>query len=373
MCATGIEELHRGHGEAWAVVSAMPCARSPAGESYAIHPSLLDACFQVLIGAVGGSLSESYLPVRISKIEIHAPCRDTKYFVYASTKNPTQGSFVGDIRLIGVTDAQEKVTVGGLMCSSIGKKGNGSDDTNFQEWNDGLYEHAWKPDFVHLIDRGLLQDAVSPSDAPWDDEPERVVLAYLRRFVTSFTTEKRERILPLYQRLYQWIEETVQATANLPAISAIPSQFFTDEEQQHLKDESLVAHRIGFHLEEILLGTIDPLSLLFRDDTVYRVYETGPTFHQANEILSRVLDLLAHKHGQLRVLEVGAGIVSSFPVCSPVSDWLFSPTTLAQVLAAQLHMHYRCLANGSRATLLRTSRLLSLKRPRSSSGLGQVA
>ncbi|ELR25426.1 uncharacterized protein ACA1_294700 [Acanthamoeba castellanii str. Neff] len=197
------------------------------------------------------------------------------------------------VRVRRTADGEDKVSVEGLLCASIGKKGGakGGDEQGSWEWNESLYEFVWRPDLALLVHGadGLVAQAVPPTDAAWDDEPERVALAYLRRVAASFeaSPEKRERIVPLYRPLYDWLEATVRATAEQAAAENVPAE----EELQALKDESLVVHRIGYHLEEILLGTTDPLSLLFKDDTVYRVYEKGPTFYRANQILGQALDL----------------------------------------------------------------------------------
>lgn len=79
----GIDEMWRGNMEAYAHITAPDCAvNSREAKSYLLHPTILDASFQTLIGCIS-NLSGSYLPVKISKIVLSRPCHSAKFVVHA--------------------------------------------------------------------------------------------------------------------------------------------------------------------------------------------------------------------------------------------------------------------------------------------------
>ncbi len=231
--------------------------------------------------------------------------------MHATARKPNNNSFIGDIRIFNI-EGEEKVRIEGLMCASIGKKGGKSDETNAKKWNEVLYETVWKEDVLSVIEKEQLNGIVSGTEKKWNDEPDQLALGYMRNVVEVFSKDAalKAKITPMYQKLYSWIEEAVEKNKE-KQICSLPS-VLDEEAEKTMTDENLIMNRVGFNLANIMIGATDPLSVVFKDDTIYKVYEKGPTFYEANQVLTKILDLLAHKKGDIKVLEIGAGTQSRF-------------------------------------------------------------
>ena len=69
----GIAELWRGEGEALGRL-ALPSAAGGAAD-YRLHPALLDACLQVMAGALSSNETSLWVPVAMASLRLHGPSR----------------------------------------------------------------------------------------------------------------------------------------------------------------------------------------------------------------------------------------------------------------------------------------------------------
>jgi hypothetical protein len=67
--------------------------------------------------------------------------------------------------------------------------------------------------------------------------------------------------------------------------------------------------RVASKIQDILLGTVDPLGVIYEDDTAYGLYETASYAISANENLLKAVSLFCSKNCNMKVLEIGAGIL----------------------------------------------------------------
>ncbi len=70
-----VRELRRGDGEALGRVRLEPALAAAAGD-YVIHPALLDGCLQTLGATLDADQHETFLPVAVRRLCIHAPGRE---------------------------------------------------------------------------------------------------------------------------------------------------------------------------------------------------------------------------------------------------------------------------------------------------------
>eukprot|EP01116_Phalansterium_solitarium_P008400 TRINITY_DN2226_c0_g1_i6.p1 TRINITY_DN2226_c0_g1~~TRINITY_DN2226_c0_g1_i6.p1 ORF type:complete len:1607 (+),score=494.16 TRINITY_DN2226_c0_g1_i6:3705-8525(+) len=306
--------MHRGTDEAFAVLRAPPAA--VGNPSYVLHPTILDACFQVLIGAVG-TLKGSYLPVLIRKLTVLHPCTDTEYVVHARAGKPTATSFTGDLTLYSAAGVA-LATVDGLQCNSIGSaKATGSDAP---VWDECLYETVWKVDYTSLASFGSV---VMPHDAiPYDSELDRASMAYMRAAVDHFARNPTDNVLPQHAQLHDWARRNTTQVA---------STHVSRPSEESASDEQAVVHRIGSSLVDIFAGRADALAVLFGDDRIYKVYEKGTTFAPANKVLIEAIGLMAHKNSAVRILEIGAGTGGTTSYVLPALQNRFASYTFTDV------------------------------------------
>ena len=74
-------------------------------------------------------------------------------------------------------------------------------------------------------------------------------------------------------------------------------------------DGTMLVH-VSDHLVEILKGEVDPLTVLMKDDLLYRVYSTESA-HRCHLQLANYVRQLQFKNPQMRILEIGAGTAST--------------------------------------------------------------
>ncbi|MBI1357398.1 MAG: SDR family NAD(P)-dependent oxidoreductase [Acidobacteria bacterium] len=128
----GVAELHKGDGEALARLQATASVQADR-RKYAIHPTLLDACFQAL-GAAFADLGGPALPVGVRRLEIDAEIPGEALCWARRT-----AEMEGEITLL---DEQGRVLLRaeGFRVQSLEAPSSGRD-----EIDDWLYTIGWRP------------------------------------------------------------------------------------------------------------------------------------------------------------------------------------------------------------------------------------
>lgn len=141
-----VERVWRRDGEALGRLR-LPAALEPDAPAYCIHPSLLDACFQLISAAVptagrAGQV-EPFLPVGIDQVIIHRQPGTSGWghAVLRSSVDQSSELLEGDLRLIG-DDGAVALEIHGFRAQSLGsarRHGDGPAD------DEALYEVQWEP------------------------------------------------------------------------------------------------------------------------------------------------------------------------------------------------------------------------------------
>eukprot|EP01103_Thecamoeba_quadrilineata_P016450 TRINITY_DN5503_c0_g1_i1.p1 TRINITY_DN5503_c0_g1~~TRINITY_DN5503_c0_g1_i1.p1 ORF type:complete len:1988 (-),score=362.33 TRINITY_DN5503_c0_g1_i1:138-5957(-) len=282
----GISKLSRGESEAIGELVPPLCASSV---DYLLHPTILDATFQCLLGAVSG-LSGSYLPTILKSLKIYRPCHEPLYYVHAISKEVNARILLGDM-IIYSASGHILAHVEGLQCNSIGKKSSVTDTMN---WSSILAETVWKPLLLSSNPEALkkkISEITSSSALPRD--ADKISVLTLQNGLKQLKKEGIE-VVEKHKNLADW------ATSHPTEHGEIPT---VDSEDL----ESNIAKRVGDNIIDILSGKKDSLSVVFEDGLLHSIYEHGPTFSAANTVVKSLVDLLAHKNPNLRILEIGAG------------------------------------------------------------------
>jgi acyl transferase domain-containing protein/acyl carrier protein/predicted O-methyltransferase YrrM len=357
----GIEQVWQGPGAAFAAIRPIQGA-ADAGR-YALHPSLLDACFQVLISALiqpDGSL-RTYLPIAIDRLVRYAPAdAETTLWAHARVERLTDTHVVGDIRLFDDS--------GNVLAAILGFTGQalGAKSGTAQALAESLYAFRWRPDAsagagavtadgllrpddVAQRVRGLIPDIV--------DSPERA--AYYREVEPALDRACALIAARAFARLGLPLAAGDRIDADRlpadvgaagPAMSRLVRRMMTMLEangfarrtgsgwridrpidaagdvagliEPLLRRFPLYApeldllRRCGERLPEVIRGEFEPLQLIFPEGSLSvaeRIYRESRSFGIYNAIAREAVRAIADalpENATLRILEIGAGVGS---------------------------------------------------------------
>jgi acyl transferase domain-containing protein len=141
-----VERVWRRDGEALGRLR-LPAALEPDARAYRIHPSMLDACFQLISAAVPtgarAEQAEPFLPVGIDRVIIHRQPGTSAWghAVLRSIADPSPDLLEGDLRLVG-DDGAVALEIHGFRAQSLGSARRHNDEP---AEDDALYEVQWAP------------------------------------------------------------------------------------------------------------------------------------------------------------------------------------------------------------------------------------
>jgi len=138
----GLQRLWCGDGEALGLIQ-VPEGWAASGQEYQLHPALLDACWQVFVGArpleAGAEENVLYLPTALHQAWVFGPTRD-RMWSHARLVSRAAGSLVVD--LLVVDDGGEPIVdLRGLRLSAVGERGAHAEDLD-----DLVHEYQWHPE-----------------------------------------------------------------------------------------------------------------------------------------------------------------------------------------------------------------------------------
>ena len=361
-------------GEALAEVS-FPAASGKNGLD--VHPLLLDGCFQVIGVArlAGGKDPATYLPFGWERFWLTGPLPDrvvchvrmsaTSPAAEAATGEPAE-VLTGEIHIYDPSG----MPLGGLSGYTVKRATRAALLSAVEGVKDLLYEVVWReralPAGITPADffpspttvaagSGLLSGYLAAESV--DAKDRNALLADLERWSRSralATLEElgwqrkagetvdpddlrqRLNVIPEHRRLFRRMLEMLAKSGVLaadgdgfvvvvgpedPLPEEMPEDleaFATDmaERYPHGVTEVGLFRRCGSALAEVLLGRMDPLTLLFSsgDPTPADLYLKAPVARAANKMLRDAVRALVARlpdNRRLRVVEVGAGTGSA--------------------------------------------------------------
>jgi acyl transferase domain-containing protein/aryl carrier-like protein len=141
----GIEQLWRGDSEALALIRA-PESVTEDLQGYQFHPTLIDSCFQSLLGfllAEGADIKRKaplYLPVWIERLRVYGR-HGSKMWSYARLIERTNDGLEGDVWLLD-EDGNVLIEIQGFRLQAL----EAARPTASEALTDWLYEFEWRPD-----------------------------------------------------------------------------------------------------------------------------------------------------------------------------------------------------------------------------------
>ncbi len=353
-----VRRVWRREGEALGEVS-LAEAFSEEAARYAIHPALLDSCFQVIAAALpwrdDGDANPMFLPAHLGRVRRHADARDT-VFSHVTLTRASASAIEADIRICDAAGAI-CLEIAGFRCEALQGR------TGAEKIDDLYFELRWR-----LSPRPGAADEPRPADfiPPLDDIADdarreaahlatslgcavrhplmakRIAAlsnAYLWRAfdqlgwqpapgeeITTSALVERMRVLPNYERLLArylghladegtlsragdaWRVEKLPPAADIAdlwraAIHEFPS----------LQPELTLLDRCGTSLPAVLRGDTPSLHVLAPGGsmtTLEHLYSSGEPSLIYNLIVRRALAacVAALPEGRkVRLLEIGAG------------------------------------------------------------------
>ena len=353
----GIETLWHGDGEAVGRIRA-PERIASGLDGYWIHPAILDACLQVLMGAIllpgrDKETGGTYLPVKMARVRFHKRPGAGALWTYGRLVGQGPAHLDGDLWVFD-EEGGLVLEVTGLRCQRLGDARSGDDLDRC------LYELKWLARALpgagagaggHLPRPAEIAREI-PAPAPLGARFDRTrhygeVEPQLERLCAAYALEalrqlgwrprKRERVdaASLGERLgvtaghrrllgrfleilceeglleqngSGWVVSQAGRFSETQATRQALAEKYPDY------DASLaLLGRCGPNLAAVLRGEQEPLSLVFPDgsmDDMGKVYEESPYNRVYNFVVEQVVAAAVRalpKERTLRVLEIGAG------------------------------------------------------------------
>ncbi len=309
----GIKRLYQGDLESLGEIHVHPSIRHDF-DRYNIHPALLDAAFQTAFGII--RVQEDfgvYIPVRIDRVKLHRPLTTTKLYSYTKAHSEVEETIKADIWIF---DADENLVaeIQGFTAKYL----KGSKGEVAGEMDGWLYQYRWRQK-----DRRDQELRRTPATYLTPSEGLREAVAPVIEALKSG---------PLYGDYFDRFNPAAEALARaamVETMTALGFQFTVGAAH----DRTGLAAQVGVadrhaHLFEAILGHLETLGYLRRDDEVWTVVRAPsepdsrallrdlqgelPEFHQETDLLARCLPRLA---------EVLRGEIDPVELIFPRSDW----------------------------------------------------
>ncbi len=317
----GLAELWCGDGEALARIEAPPPLGPLAG--HLVHPALLDAAFQALVGAAGargdaGPPAGGIVPVAIGRVELLAP-PGARCWAHVAIRPAGVAEWTARVVLLGDDGAPA------LVCEDLRLRSLGAGRRAPAEaW---LYAEEWEPvngpppraagglpapsALAATARAALEREAADPRVAAYYAEVEpalnRLAAIYAR---AAGVGSGGAAVAPRHARLAGRLAEAAPERAEgdpAPILRALRA-----DHADHGSLVELVRHS-GEHLPRTLRGEEEATEWLFTGaawEALVAGYAEPPPFRLVNRAVAEVVSAAVRARGggrRLRILEVGAG------------------------------------------------------------------
>ncbi|KAI8953117.1 hypothetical protein F4801DRAFT_576840 [Xylaria longipes] len=290
---------------------------TPKHQASLVHPAILDAAFHVLRVSITKGLTAvpgTHVPTSLCDGWFSASgwqASHTSSIRYMTIASDNNGREAKEGTLYAFADDNSVLCrMGRLVTARVSKE-----DKSIQVHKKLLYGVDWQPQLSMLDTKQLRQscgdDTFSKTEthiASWHEKLTFVLNISLRRTLKQLTAKDRLKIPTTLNRHISWMEYQAQ--------QMLPSQANNDVSEEGL--EFLLREIETLHppwklftavvrqLKQILVGEIDPLSVIFESDLA-EIFYADMFKSICDQRLQRLIALASHENPRLRILEVGAG------------------------------------------------------------------
>ena len=282
-------------------------------QAHVIHPATLDCllqtAFPVLISS--GNMNTSFVVSSIDELSISSNI---------SSEPGTKLLALTTVCSFGRMRKNANITVGDYELtesSFIRLKGLGLHSTDMLS---SSIQQLGSANLFNKIDWSLDISCAKPEDIenrcqiglPVDSDAsqraetfDKYIYTTLKKLLSEISPTVELGMVPHHQKLLQWMRLQCQ---NAPA--GITSDNCLKEKVKAYGIEGVMLAQVSDSLFEILTGQIDPLSVLMKDDVLYKFYSMV-NIERCHIQMTNYLRQLKFKNPRLRILEIGAGTGST--------------------------------------------------------------
>ena len=290
---------------------------------FTIHPTTLDGLFQLGLVSVTKAASK-ILPSVVTSIrkiwiaegrmndpEVLTVPAYSKPFLVSPTETITEAAAFDNSR-------------SGVICLVNGLEGKMLDQSNDPRNKKHLQRLCWNLDFrpdVDLLDqKGLLEcitelSPTRPAPIQLDYDVKLLLRLCILRTLRCLTPADVARLASHHRRYIEWMEYECGKPCGVCPIDPSDSICNADDisyekllnRLEQVNKQGKFFAVIAKNLHNILLGKVDALEVMFQTSLVKDYYRE---LYKSTNGLSKALaylDLYAHKHPDIKILEIGAG------------------------------------------------------------------
>ncbi|RMD44521.1 hypothetical protein DV735_g512, partial [Chaetothyriales sp. CBS 134920] len=281
-------------------------------DGYAIHPASFDCLLQCLVPATFNGLTRRFsqlgLPTYMEEIYVQPPL-DGQIRLEATADEISAAVLSGNV--VAVSGGEVAAEIVGLQMTVVGDGQAGVDEDVY-----AAVELEWRRD-LNLIDD--LSSLISTSK----DRTE--LYKMLDRFACACMLHAADQVGDVtasstYLGQYQsWLSEIqsqikrgeypgdaaesfTDRNAGVEQRSALIDNLYAELKQTEASAAATAIHRVMCQSVDILSGEKNALEVLLEDDVLHSLYD----FMQNSEY-AQLVQLLAHRKPNLKILEIGAG------------------------------------------------------------------
>lgn len=289
---------------------------SDLGNSYTLHPAILDVGFHALLAAFAapstGHMWTMYLPVGIRRLSIDMasflsnPSKIDAVNSAQITKSSAKG-IEGDIQIL--LGSRVGVQVEGIELQATGDPLANKDRA--------LFSHTkWDVDISSGFDRVVLE--MEPDLAADDVLVEamgRTALFYYRNLLDDVSPREMKTLAWHMQMFWQsaqhWVEEV--SAGRHPDVKRewmndTREEVWTQAEGCQDSIDIRLMRALGEVLPSIVRGETSTLQVMLEDDMLNRFYAESYGLSPMNDYIARTLGQITHRYPQANILEIGAGV-----------------------------------------------------------------
>ena len=279
-------------------------------QPHCLHPVTLDLCFQTVMPGLlaAGKMDDPMVLNYIEEITVSSDIDASPGTVLtADTVVTTSGKsrIRADINVLECSKQAKPLVVAGkgLVYTSLSTTGGGNAAVPDHE-RKRCHRLEWIPD----ITCALTQDAQALCSGKLPEESAAGIYKkyneraryIMRRTLASISSVEEEGLLPHHKAQMQWMKDQAieKCEGHVP------------EPVDHLGSEGEALERIGEQHVDILRGKVEALTILTKDDLLYRAY-TNQGILRCIAQAAEYIRLLCAKNPVMKVLEIGAGTGSA--------------------------------------------------------------
>jgi NADPH:quinone reductase-like Zn-dependent oxidoreductase/acyl transferase domain-containing protein len=290
-------------------ISYMPV---PYESSYFIHPTTMDACFQIAWGTMAGSVLDKMgicLPEFAQRMYLSSNTNQqpgAKLKAVASLSHISQQGFEVSVSLFELNGSEERLVMksDGLRVKSLIHKPSQVSD---QVDNTAVQQPVWKPDISVLSTKDFQHKQRNGSGAYSLEESQQVVVNIIHDTLKQLDKDKpnlqdhHRKLVSLLRRRNEELYSSF-AVHDEGNKREIYQKFITSNPNGQLF--GLLSDK----LTEFLESKTNPEDDLLLDQLLQTYSANTPQYGSVLEKLKAYISLFAHKYPRARILEVGAGV-----------------------------------------------------------------